>query len=334
MKLLCLTSQLERPSTRYRLLQYLPYLHDAGIETKVMAVQGAGRRWLLLLGKEIKEYQGIFIQKKLFSQAELAYLRYLTRRNGQKIIYDFDDAVMHSKDPGKSSARRARRFKATAATAGLLIAGNQYLSSQVRGEDAAKVRVVPTVLSVSQYPSKDYSSRGNKVVIGWLGTSSTLSYLRLIEPVLKSIGERYPQVILKVISDRQPALAVRQLAYEQWQRDKEGEQLAGIDIGLMPLPQDSWAQGKCGFKLIQYLAAGIPAVASAVGVNNQIIQQGSSGFLASSLDEWEEKLKQLIENVDLRRQFGLAGRQTMEEKYNLSCWGPKVAEMIRELLIK
>lgn len=306
MKLLCLTTRLDRPSTRYRLLQYIPYINSSGIETDVVVIPKGFRRL-----RGIKRYDGVFIQKKLFSRIEQWYLR----RNAGKIIFDFDDAVMYTKSNFSTSSRRCKRFRYMAGIADLIIAGNEYLAGYSR-----KAIVVPTVVDVSKYPIHSL----NNMTLGWIGTESTQGYLEMIIPVLRKI----PNVRVKIVSDRRPGFCDGKIVWERWSEERELDQLVSFDIGLMPLADDPWTRGKCGFKIIQYMAAGIPVVCSPVGVNTNLVRDGVNGFLASSLLEWETKITRILMDTDLYRRMSRAGRETVEKGYDIRYWGPVFAKRV------
>lgn len=311
MRLQCLTTRIDRPSTRYRLLQYIPYINSSSIDTEVVVIPKGIRRWRIFGGIE----GDIFIQKKLFSRLELRYLR----KKARKIIFDFDDAIMYTKSRFSSSTRRYRRFRNMMDTADLVIAGNGYLAGH-----NDKAVVIPTVIDVSRYPLHSRSS--SNVVLGWIGTKSTQDYLEEVIPVLK----RLPNIQIKIVSDQMPSFCEKNITWERWSGEREMEQLLNFDIGLMPLREDPWTKGKCGFKIIQYMAAGIPVVCSPVGVNTQIVKDGVNGFLASTVAEWEDRIKRLINDTDLYRRTAASGRETVEKNYNLSYWGPYLAGLLKE----
>lgn len=312
MKLLCLTTRLDRPSTRYRLLQYVPYMNSSGIETVVVVIPKGIRRF-----RGIDRYDGIFIQKKLFSRIELWYLR----KKAKRLIFDFDDAIMYTKSNFSTATRRYKRFRYTMDIADLIIAGNGYLAGYTD-----KAVVIPTVVDVAGYPV--HSRNSPNIILGWIGTRSTQDYLEMIVPVLK----RLSSVQVKIVSDEMPGFCGKNIIWEKWSEEKELSQLLSFDIGLMPLRDDPWTRGKCGFKTIKYMAAGVPVVCSPVGVNEDIVRDGVNGFLASTIDEWEAGISRLISDVDLYRKMAAAARETAEKNYNLSYWGPYLAGLLKEQL--
>lgn len=315
---------MDRPSTRYRLLQYIPYINSSGIETDVVVIPGRIKRWNIL--RWVNRYDGVFIQKKLFSRPEQWYLR----KKAKRIVYDFDDAIMYTNLKFSSHTRRYKRFGYMMDIADLLIAGNRYLAGFVGDRCRDKAIIVPTVVDVARYPLHTRNNSG--ATIGWIGTKSTQVYLDMIEPALKKLITKYPQVQVKIVSDKMPGFCGSGIIWEEWGVDKELELFKGFDIGIMPLKEDTWTKGKCGFKIIQYMATGIPVVCSPVGMNTEIVRDGVNGFFASNLEEWETAISRLIEDADLYKRMAIAARQTVEKNYNLASWGPYLANLIKEEL--
>jgi glycosyltransferase involved in cell wall biosynthesis len=161
------------------------------------------------------------------------------------------------------------------------------------------------------------STSGKAITLGWTGTHSTLKYLEPLVPVLQKLESTYPHFRLVVIADKRPSLAVQSLIFLPWLKDREIEDLLQFDIGIMPLSDDVWTRGKCGFKALQYMALGIPAVASPVGVNKEIIDQGVNGFLCATEEEWFIHLKSLINHPTLREQIGQQGRRKVIDHYSV-----------------
>lgn len=324
-KILCLTPRLDRPSTKYRILQYQPYLNSAGIETS-MCVIPKGAKILEVLHSANK-YSGIFIQKKLLSRVEQWYLK----KRAKRIIYDFDDAIMYTKKNHSEDSRRYKRFNCMMSNADVVIAGNKYLADIACADHSGRVVVIPTVIDISKYPlhaRNDYS-----VTVGWIGTRSTQGYLKITEPVFDRLVNKYPLVKIKIVSDKKPEFCNNnKIIWERWDQDKEIEQLLSFDIGIMPLIEDPWTKGKCGFKIIQYMAVGVPTVCSAVGANKEIVTNEVNGLYANSVEDWEKNISRLIEDKELYKKLAVAGRKTVEEKYNLAYWGAYLANVLKERL--
>ena len=317
MKFLFLGQSVEDASTRYRLLQYIPYVKSRGAEIRVEAIP-SGHREKAALFSSISCDEIVVLQKKLFSIFDL---RRLAKRVG-RLIYDFDDAMMYpdSFSGKKFSRTRERKFRRTVRAAQTIIAGNEYLKEKVEVL-GSRALIIPTPVDTDVYlpGTKEYS---DGITLGWLGSNSTLPYLEKLLPVLEKTAANVPKLKLVVVCDRPVRAAGMEIENRVWSADREVEDLRSFHIGLMPLVDDHWARGKCGFKLLQYMAVGIPAVASPVGVNNQIVQDGVNSFLAGNEDEWVNKLNILINNRELRKTIGEKARQTVDAKYSLAVNAP------------
>jgi len=237
----------------------------------------------------------------------------------KKLIYDFDGAIWvpqvsemnklygFLKNPAKTASITQWAYKVSC--------GNEFLCNYARQYNK-NVVYNPTCVDTEKHHNIPSQHEVEKITIGWTGSFSTLQYLKLIEPVLQKLQVLY-NFNFKVICNQQPALNIKNLQYVEWTAENEVTELAGCQIGLMPLTQDEWSEGKCGFKLIQYLALEIPAVASPVGVNKKIIEEGVNGFLCETEDEWYAAIEKLLQNAALRKQLGAAGRKKVIEQYSL-----------------
>jgi glycosyltransferase involved in cell wall biosynthesis len=195
--------------------------------------------------------------------------------------------------------------------------GNHYLASYALQFNDA-VFFNPTTIDTAYHMPENPNPKSNgTVTIGWTGSYSTLKYMKLIEPVLQQIEREFEHTRFVVIADEKPTLDLQRLSFVPWSLKSEIRDLQAFDIGVMPLPDDAWAPGKCGFKILQYLALEIPAVASPVGVNADIVQDGVTGFLCASPESWYAGLKKLIENENLRRSFGSRGREFVVTNYSV-----------------
>jgi glycosyltransferase involved in cell wall biosynthesis len=327
MKLAILVTRREKPSARYRIFQYLPYLEEQGWLPQVFVLPKKWREKRALF-KAIDVFDLVVLQKKLLSYWDFSYLR----RYARKLIYDFDDAILFrdSWKGSQTSLKRRWAFARTVQGADWVIAGNAYLS-ELAQRYTKRVSIVPTPVPATLYPSKDYALLPQGVTLGWIGSAGTIKYLGEIRGILDLLGERFPFVRLKVVSDAFVSFNRIRIEKKKWTSEDEISDLHSFDIGLMPLTDDSWSRGKCGFKMLQYMAAGIPVVCSPVGVNREIIQDGVQGYWAGSQDEWFKKLSVLIEDKILRERMGGQGRKRVEEFYSLEVNAPKLIEIFASL---
>lgn len=198
--------------------------------------------------------------------------------------------------------------------------GNRYLLDYT-GKHNPHAILNPTTIDTESWHNPDQvpvgMDRGEMVVIGWTGSHSTLKYLDIVAPLLLKIESNFPHVQIMIIADRKPRLRLNSFLFLPWNEETEIQDLTKIDIGIMPLPDDEWSKGKCGFKALQYMALGKPVVASAVGVNTSIIQDGVNGFLCSKLDDWDGALTTLIKDKGLRTQMGRNGREKVIGHYSV-----------------
>lgn len=327
MKVLFLVPRKDKASTRYRVLQYLPFLDREGIEYEIVALSGQPRN-RFALARRLRAADTVFVQKKLFSCLDLLWVRKLARR----LVYDFDDAVMYKSGSvsNRQQARQHKRFVATAKRADLVIAGNRYLQQESLPY-SREVRLLPTVLDMDRYTArKEGKGTPSEIILGWIGSRGTLRYLQAIAPALEELGRRWPGLKLKIVADDFFDLDQVQVIKKPWAAADEIADLHSFDIGLMPLSDDVWTRGKCGFKLLQCMAVGLPVVCSPVGVNTEIVTEGREGFQASTLEEWVVKLDTLIGDVRLRRQMGLLARRQVEQTYSLAVNGPLFVKYLHD----
>lgn len=237
----------------------------------------------------------------------------------KKIIYDFDDAIWLPNTSVENRISTKLKFHSKVARicrwSYKISAGNDYLAKYARKFNP-NVVINPTTVDSEQLHNRIKDHYSGPPAIGWTGSHSTIKYLWQILPTLQRLEKIVPFQFI-VIADKDPSLPLQSYQFRKWNKDSEIDDLLAIHIGVMPLSHDLWAQGKCGFKLLQYLALGIPAVASPVGVNKRIIDPDKNGFLCSSENEWLDKLKLLLQEPDLRREMGKCGRQKIENQYSV-----------------
>ena len=331
MEVVSLVPARDHASTRYRVGQYARHLASAGLRLRLEPLaKGAAGRFRQMTRRRGRTV--VLLQRKLLPLWQLALLR----RSVPLLVYDFDDAVFYrdSFHPrGPCSLTRAVRFRATVAMADYVLAGNDYLASQARQlTNPEKVMVVPTCVVASRYqPASHQEHRPTRLV--WIGSSSTLRSLEAARNLLEAIGKAIPNTILRVICDSFPHFEHLRVEKAHWSSRTESTDLGGSDIGISWIPDDLWSQGKCGLKVLQYMAAGLPVVASPVGVHPQIIGQ-EAGILPSTTEEWVVGVRRLVENPSLRGQMGLQGRDRLMRSFDADTWGPVLANRLREATLR
>jgi glycosyltransferase involved in cell wall biosynthesis len=328
MKIAFLIHSLEVNSCRYRVLQYVPFLKEQGVEVSIHFYQ---RTWQskMKLYRTLKQYDILYIHRKLFSPLEFWYLR----REAKRIVYDIDDALMYrssGRGDATSSSRRMK-FAFMMKRVDFIVAGNQFLKSEVLSYNP-HVTVLPTSLDLSRYSCKEYHDQVDPMTIGWLGSGSTLKYLRNLMPTLEGLFEKCPHFQLKIVCDQFLDSSKVPVIKKKWSSEEEEKDLKSFDIGVMPLSDDLWSQGKCGLKILQYFGVGIPVVCTPVGINRDIVEDGISGFWASDGKQWEDRLSRLMQEKSLRRQMGMKGRRTVEEGYCLDVNAPRLHNLLQYVL--
>ena len=325
MKVGFLIHGLDVSSCRYRVLQYFPYLKDNGIETSILFYP---RTWFarVQFPRLLKELDLLYIHRKLFHPLEF----WLIRKRARKIIYDFDDAVMYrsSGPKGPHSFSRRTKFTYMARRVDTLVAGNQFLQSEALPYNS-HVEIIPTSIDLSHYGVKNQFHPEGPLVIGWLGSSSTLKYLNHLMPTLEALYRRSPHFQLKIVCDQFLESSILPVIKKRWSLDEERGDLKSFDIGVMPLVDDLWSRGKCGLKILQYYGAAVPVVVSPVGINRDIVKDGVNGFWAQQEEEWEDRLLRLIQDEALRREMGLRGRETVESGYSLEVNAPRMLAVLQ-----
>jgi glycosyltransferase involved in cell wall biosynthesis len=279
------------------------------------------------LFKRAADFDGVFLHKKGLNVLDAWSLRKYSR----KIIYNFDDAVMYSdKNPDRYSRSHFVPFRRSVRLADLVITGSNYLAEHARRFNS-NVEVLPIGLKVSDY-RPDYCAKADgKVRLVWIGSRSTLDYLEEIKPAIEEIAARCNQIVLRIICDDFPELNNVFVEKRQWSMDTRGIDLATSNIGLAPLPDNRFTQGKCSFKVLEYSAAGLPVIASPVGTNSDYVKDGVTGFLAAGARQWIDRMMQLIQNPQLRRKMGREGR-TYAETFDISVIGEQLSKLIMRYL--
>jgi glycosyltransferase involved in cell wall biosynthesis len=322
MKILVIISNPERASFRQRVAVHLEYLRSEGISTKVLKLPPSPLQRRNLF-QQAGDYDCVLLHKKALNYLDAKRLR----KYSKKIIYDFDDAIMYSaQEPEKVSRKRQNAFQRTACLADMIIAGNSYLAEQAKKFNK-KVEILPTSLDTKAYNIRQTSQNDGKIRLVWIGSKSTLRYLEEIRPALEEIGSRYDNAALRIVCDKFINLENMPVEKHNWSIETQITDLMTSDIGLAPLSDNSFTKGKCGFKILQYAAAGLPVIASPVGINSELVRDGITGFHATNISEWTEKIAVLVENSDLRTRMGREGK-TDVGKYDTDVIGRRLAELL------
>lgn len=331
----------ESPSQRYRFEHYLPYLKEKGIDysytpflsksawavffkpgntfRKAMGVlAGYARRFLQLF--TLFRYDYIFIHREAAPIGPPVFEWIMAKLFRKKIIYDFDDAIwIPATSSYNKAASRLKNFGKVAKICKWsykVSVGNAYLGAYA-SQFNKNVVLVPTVVNTEEVHNELQNQQTDKPAVGWTGTFSTLQYLDVILPVLQELQQQY-DFTFYVIADKNPELPLKNYQFIKWSKATEAKDLLKFHVGLMPLYDNEIAKGKCGFKAIQYMSLGIPAVVSPVGVNSQIVDAGVNGFLSGTPVEWKEYLELLLKDASLRTAMGAAARKKIEDQYSVT----------------
>ncbi len=325
MNLLVISNNPNRASFRQRIGIYLDSLRANGINCEVakLPTNEASRAKLFTLAKK---FDGVFLHKKRLNFFDAILLR----RFAKKIIYDFDDAVMYNENnPENHSSRRYTSFKRTTRLADLIIAGNSYLAEHATPFNN-NIHILPTGLDTKAYDINKPESDG-KIRLAWIGSKSTLKYLEEIKDALEQTGRRHKNVVLRIICDKFIDLQNLKVEKAIWRLDGQYSALIECDIGLAPLPDNNFTKGKCGFKILQYQSAGLPVIASPVGMNTELIEDGKTGLLAGDTNQWTDKIRILIENEGQRKKLADAAKKNVT-KFDYTVLGRQLNELIKKCL--
>jgi glycosyltransferase involved in cell wall biosynthesis len=316
MHLLGLVKSLDHVCCRYRLAAFQSLLAQRGHH---LELQPWPTSWLsgLWFHRRLRRADAVIILRRLLPNWELA----LVRRSVKKLVFDLDDAIFlrDSYAPaGSTNDRRQAGFARMVNAADAIVAGNRFLADNVALHGGAdKVHVVPTCVNPHRYPLARHERAGAGVELAWIGSSSTLQGMEETQPLWEHIGYHVPGVALKLICDRTLSLEVLPVHFCPWSEATEAAELAGADIGISWLPDDAWSRGKCGLKVLQYMAAGLPVIANAIGVQTHLVRHGETGYLVKTPDEWCAAIQQLARDPELRRRLGRAGRRLVEREFSV-----------------
>lgn len=337
-------------SSRVRIYQYLPYLNAHGFTITVAPLLDdeylksiyAHRRinWEHIFDCYCKRlrylltsrnYDLIWIEKELFPFTP-AWAEVLLSCVGIPYVVEYDDAVFHRYDMHSNKLVRVllrSKIDVVMRQSAMVIVGNDYLAERAKHAGATRVEYLPSVIDLEQYPAS--SRKSNQIfTVGWIGTPVTAKYLHLVHSALAEVCQG-GKGRLVLIGSGEIELDGVPIEIRPWTDRTENIDIQSFDVGIMPLPDEPWERGKCGFKLIQYMACLKPVVASPVGVNGKIVEEGINGFLASSRDDWVNALSALRVDRDLRNHMGRAGRKKVEANYCVQVTAPILADLLRSV---
>jgi glycosyltransferase involved in cell wall biosynthesis len=325
-------------SSRLRTYQFLPLWEKEGYQVRVSSffnekyLNGFYRKGkqhpLIVLGCYFRRlwvllgawrYDVIWIEKELFPFLP-SYMEWILEKSGKGYVVDYDDAVFHNYDSHPNALVRnwmGNKIAWVMRHSRLVCVGNAYLKEYAINSGAKRVEILPTVVDLNKYPQK--TKFADPIVkIGWVGSPTTMKYLLTLEEVFRKLGETYKLelVVINAAGTKIPDLGIPTRLIP-WSEEAEGDLISDFDIGIMPLPDDNWERGKCAYKLIQYMACALPVVASAVGMNKDVVKDGWNGFLARNPQEWQDGLEKLIQDLELRICLGMHGRKLVEDEFSL-----------------
>lgn len=340
------------PSQRYRIEQFLSHIKNSELQYDYVWVLNermdnylykkniVGKIYILIASIyklcfysffKIKKYKKVFIQREVFMLGTSFFEKQIAKK--KKIIFDFDDAIwMHH--VSKENARLAflknpNKTKEIISLSSYVIAGNDFLADYAKNFNK-NVSIIPTCIDTDEYIYKDKNYDRDVICIGWSGSQSTIKHFKLIENVLLALKNKYSDKIrFKVVGDEYYENKELNIKGIKWTRESEIEELKDIDIGLMPLPNDKWSEGKCGLKGLVYMAMNIPAVMSNVGVNSSIVSNQYDGFLCDTEQEWITTISTLIEDKNLRKKIAINARKKIESNYSIVTYKDQFIDLLK-----
>ena len=338
------------PSSRYRFYQFLPfldreifnlsisplfnekYINNLYSVQRVNILLNPLNAYLRRTSKLLfdRSYDLVWMEKEALPWVPASIEKLLCKASVPYVV-DYDDAIFHRYDQHGNFAIRAafsNKISQIMARSTTVIAGNQYIADYAERNGANRIEILPTVIDTDSYKTKAFL-KNDSFTIGWIGSPSTSSHIDVAAPALNQLCQN-SDVKFVAIGTLERDVAGIQCQLIPWKQKTEVQDLNRFDVGIMPLPDTPWERGKCGFKLIQYMACGLPVIASPVGVNKEIVEHGVNGFLARDTEEWIQYLETLKENSDLCHKMGTAGRKKVESKYSLKKTAPKLTKLLKE----
>lgn len=280
----------------------------------------------------IKRRDVVFVQGELFPWLPAFVEAFFLRDT--RLILDFDDAIFHRYDLNRLWFIRivlGRKIDKLMQASKLVVSGNRYLGNRAERAGAANVEWLPTVVDIDRYSIATSPEVPAKMVVGWIGTPITwASYGEaLFQNISDAIADENVEFLVVGASNAEGKFG--RIEFAPWTEYTEAQSIARMSIGLMPIDDSPWARGKCGYKLIQYLACGVPVIASPVGANFDIVEEGINGFFAKSTDDWVEAVAHFAKFPESRWEMGTQGREMVRDSYSIQRQGPRLVQMIQEV---
>lgn len=339
-------------SSRVRLYQYLPYL--AAHEVNVTVCPLLDNNYIKNLYSDkpknyrqianayfqrmrdlyaTKTYDLLWIEKEVFPSLPMLGNLLLKHAHIPYVI-DYDDATFHNYDKARNTLKKIllqNKLKPLIKNAALVTVGNDYLANYANHSGAKRVELLPSVIDLDNYPVLNAKTNEDEFVIGWIGTPATKKYLSMLAPVLSELSKSI-KLCFHVIGLNNFSIDGVKTKCIPWVESQESQQIANFNVGVMPLHDDAWERGKCGYKLIQYMAGAKPVIASPIGINKDIVIHGKNGYHATTLEEWKQAIMTLAADKHLQETMGKHGRQLVEKHYSLQVNAPKLHKLLSQII--
>lgn len=347
-------------SSRMRSYQYFPYLEKAGMQITVKpffdndylqdfykgkkntstVLRSYLRRFFVLFS--ILKYDNVVIEKEIFPFLP-AVAEWMLKLFGIRYIVDYDDAIFHNYDQSSNPVIKkllGNKIAKVMRNSVTVVAGNQYLADYARNAGAEKIEIIPTVIDIERYPSKNNlsdltllpnvilsgvegkaeerndSNDDQKFIVGWIGTKTTFeNHLLPCREWIKELQNQDSNIHFHIVGITEDMNLGKNVKYIPWTEETEVSEILKMDVGIMPLQDSDWEKGKCAYKLIQYAACGVPGVASDVGMNKEVCIDNVTGFIAESDESWIDYILLLKNNTNLKINLGKNARRLTEQKY-------------------
>ena len=333
MKVLFLLKSLKTPSSRIRILDIMPELEKLGIRCDYETFpRNIIKRYVLF--RKCEKYDAVVFQKKLLNSIEFAILR----KHSRFLVFDYDDAIYYKNaSPSQEmkdylSSTSERRFRRIIEKCDLVVAANRVLASKA-GETTpdSKIRIIPSPVKIDEILSRSDTEIRGIPVIGWIGMKGNLTFIEYISDALRELRKKQ-DFVLKIISDNSIEIPGIKIEFVKWSLDAQNRKIRSFDIGIMPLSADPYSEGKAAYKLIQYLAAGVPSVCSPVGMNLDFCRNDEYAISAEKSEDFAEKILLLVKNCKIRAILSESGKKLVRERFDIGVVAKSYAEALKDNL--